>query len=211
MSPSGLSILRASATTTFPRNPPYITHKKRKKPYHKRMFLSTNRGCGISTVFSRTNFKGVCIGGRACVDDDATVKVDERYSPSHCADVSRKDKTSRSSDYATGRTSFWPADTQPTDVVESERGGRSDRFSDHWLSCGSIGEKRPLNPMCHGPRPRNPCSNRDWRPGRDFSSRISFSVPIFLFPFYLEVYRRWETLQASNGLGKFASDHRRSE
>lgn len=156
MSLSGLSILRASSTMTFRRNPPYIT----KKPYHKRMFLSTNRGCGIFTVFSRTNFKGVCIGGRACVDD-ATVKVDERHSLSHCTDVSRKDKTSRSSDYATGRTSFWPADTQPTDEVESERDGRSDRFSDHWLSCGSIGEKRPLNPMCHGPRPRNPCLNRD--------------------------------------------------
>lgn len=206
MSLSGLSILRASSTTTFRRNPPYIT----KKPYHKRMFLSTNRGCGIFTVFSRTNFKGVCIGGRACVDD-ATVKVDERHSLSHCTDVSRKDKTSRSSDYATGRTSFWPADTQPTDEVESERDGRSDRFSDHWLSCGSIGEKRPLNPMCHGPRPRNPCLNRDWRPGRDFSSRISFSVPIFLFLFYLEVYRCWETLQALNGLDKFVSDHRRSE
>lgn len=147
------------------------------------MFLSTNRGRGIFTVFSRTNFKGVCVGGRACVDD-ATVKVDERHSPSHCADVSRKDKTSRSSDYATGRTSFWPADTQPTDEVESERGGRSDRFSDHWLSCGSIGEKRPLNPVCHGPRPRNPCLNRDWRPGVT-SPLVSHSLSQFFFSFFI--------------------------
>lgn len=115
------------------------------------------RGIGISTAFFRPDFKGDRARSRTCVRAWTTVKVDEWHSSSHCADVSRKDSTSLSSDCATGRTSFRRAIE-----IESERGsldrkkndpltlravarGHENRASiDLSFLLSSGGEKRPI-------------------------------------------------------------------
>lgn len=147
------------------------------------MFLSTNRGCGIFTVFSRTNFKGVCIGGRACVDD-ATVKVDERHSPSHCTDVSRKDKTSRSSDYATGRTSF--GQQTHNQRTKSKAKGAADRIDSRITGCPAArSEKNDLLTLCVMARGHE---IRAWIEIDDrgvTSPLVSHSLSQFFFSFFI--------------------------
>lgn len=103
------------------------------------------RGIGISTAFFRPDFKGDRARSRTCVRAWTTVKVDEWHSSSHCADVSRKDSTSLSSDCATGRTSFRRAIE-----IESERGSLPARSKEKW----------PLDPACRGSRPREPRLDR---------------------------------------------------
>lgn len=190
--PSRLSIPQITSTTTF-QNFMYCSSGEEihsTKGYVRVSMAS--RELGISAAFSRANFKGD--RGRACLHAcGAWWKWARGIRRLIVQTFHGKTELPGSSDYTTGRTSFWPAKPTPSrpNEIESER-NKTDRIDSSitgwWCSGARTREKRDLLT----PRVSWPGLNRDWRPTAwllpSLSLHLDFSVLCLSFFFFVSKF-----------------------